>query len=130
MYHLRSRYAVICCRLAAWLLFLKWLLIPSAFIALAGAWINIDKQLALLALCLFAAAGVVGVIQWGFAALVRCPLCLTLPIAHRICSKHRNAKRLLGSYRLRVACTVIFRKHFRCPYCGETSAVEIRANAP
>ena len=124
MYHLRSRYAVICFKLAAWILFINWLMIPAAFITLLGAWINIDKQLAWIAISLFGASALAGVIQWGLATLARCPLCLTLPIAHRICSKHRKAKRLLGSYRLRVACSVIFTRSFRCPYCGESTAVD------
>jgi len=129
MFHLRSRYAVICFKLAAWMLFIKWLMIPAAFISLIGAWIRIDKQLAWLALSLFAAAGLVGIMQWGLATLARCPLCLSLPIAPRICSKHRNAKRIMGSYRLRVACTVIFKRYFRCPYCGESTTVDTRANS-
>ena len=130
MYYLRSRHAVVCLKLAAWMLIVNWLLFPSAFIVLIAAWIRIDGQLALLSLCLFASAGLVTFIQWGFAGLVRCPLCLTTPIARRACSKHCKAKRLLGSYRLRVACAVIFRKDFRCPYCGETTTVNTRVDSP
>ena len=130
MYHLRSRHTAVCLKLAAWLLLINWLLLPAAFIVLILAWVRIDRQLALLSVCLIAAAGVVGVIQWGLSALVRCPLCLTTPIARRACSKHRKAKRLLGSYRLRVACAVIFRKYFRCPYCGKTTTVNTRVDSP
>ena len=130
MYHLRSQSAVTRFKLASWLLFFKWLLIPSAIAVLMYSVITIDRQLAHLAAGMFATALLVGVIQWAISTRAHCPLCLAPPIAHRCCSKHRKAKRLLGSYRLRVACTVIFRNYFRCPYCGEPTAIGTSADSP
>lgn len=57
---------------------------------------------------------------------LRCPLCMMPVMQNRRCSKHRNAGKLLGSYRLKVAMTVLFKDSFRCPYCGEPTAMEVR----
>lgn len=59
---------------------------------------------------------------------LRCPLCLVPVWAGKKCQKHRKAKPALGiSYRLGVAVAVIFRGHYRCPYCGEPfSSREVR----
>lgn len=58
---------------------------------------------------------------------LRCSLCMTPMWSGRKCQKHRNAKAVLGSYRLAVALSVLFKGHYCCPYCGETfSAKKIR----
>lgn len=63
---------------------------------------------------------------WVVSARLRCPLC-TMPVfQNRRCSKHRNAKPLFGSYRLKVAMTVLFQGRFRCPYCGEPTGMVAR----
>ena len=48
------------------------------------------------------------------------------PLAHKACVMHRNTRRLFGSYRLRVAMAVVFLGWFRCPYCGEPTAIAVR----
>lgn len=68
----------------------------------------------------------VTIVQWIVATRVRCPLCMTQVLAHRSCSKHRRARTFLGSYRLRVAFAVLVRRSFRCPYCGEPTAMAVR----
>ena len=57
---------------------------------------------------------------------VKCPLCMMPPLQKRGCAKHRTARTLLGSHRLQVALSVIFRGYFRCPYCGEPTTMEVR----
>lgn len=59
---------------------------------------------------------------------LRCPLCMVPVWAGKKCQRHRKVKPALGvSYRLGVACAVIFLGHYRCPYCGEPfSAREAR----
>ena len=130
MYHLRSKHSVAYFKLSSWLLVCKWLLIIVAAAVLVFSIIVIERKPLYLAIGLFGAVVVMAVLQWTLAAQARCPLCLTPPTAHRRCSKHRNARRLFGSYRLRVACSVILKNSFRCPYCGETTAVEVRSNPP
>jgi hypothetical protein len=62
--------------------------------------------------------------QWFAASQVGCPLCRTPVLAPMGCVKHRKARRLLGCYRLRVACAIIFKERFRCPYCNKHTAME------
>jgi hypothetical protein len=42
------------------------------------------------------------------------------------CAKHRKARRLLGSYPLRVAIAILFTAQFRRPYCNEPTAMDVR----
>ena len=32
----------------------------------------------------------------------------------------------MGSHRLRVALAILFKNQFRCPYCNESTALELR----
>jgi hypothetical protein len=70
--------------------------------------------------------GLVVLMQWLIAARANCPLCLTPVLTAKDCAKHRNARSFLGSHRLRVALEILFRNCFRCPYCGESTALEVR----
>jgi hypothetical protein len=124
MHHLRSRQSVTRFKLVSWLLCLMWLGIVATFGIFIYSLLAKDKQLASLTLWMILSSLLLGILQWVLSSRPHCPLCLTPPIAHRACSKHRNAKQLFGSYRLRVACSIILRKCFCCPYCGETTAVE------
>ena len=47
-----------------------------------------------------------------------CPKCRYQLIRISRIAKHREAKKLLGSYSLRVAVQVIFTNRFLCPYCN------------
>ncbi len=80
---------------------------------LAGAWLMATFLL------LFLLRGVL-------ARSCRCPLCRVAVLGSPGCSKNRAARRLLGSYRLRVCLTTLFRGCFRCPYCNEPVALEAR----
>jgi len=66
------------------------------------------------------------VIQWFLASRAKCPLCMVPSLSNRGCAKNRNARKLFGSYRLRVAGTILLRNYFRCPYCGEPTVMELR----
>ncbi len=46
-----------------------------------------------------------------------CPNCRSQIMLVRSCAKHRDAKKLLGSYSLRLAMQVVFTKTFRCQHC-------------
>jgi hypothetical protein len=73
-----------------------------------------------------AAAFLCMVINFILCGRLRCPLCMVPPLQNRRCSRHRTATKLLGSYRLRVALSILCSGHFRCPYCGEPTAMEVR----
>ena len=84
------------------------------------------SELTHLALALLGAAVMFTIVQWLGAARLRCPLCLGVPLAHNSCIKHRHARRLFGSYRMRVAASIMLEDSFRCPYCGEFTAIAVR----
>jgi len=46
-----------------------------------------------------------------------CPNCRSQIMLIRSCTKHRDAKKLFGSYSLRLALQVVFTHAFRCQYC-------------
>lgn len=126
MHRLPSHSALIRFRLAAYLMVIGTIVLLSG-IGLLGYSIFISHRAHTILGSLLIGAGVfLMIIQWITAARARCPLCLTPALAKKSCSKNRNAKRLLGSYRLRVASSIIFRNQFRCPYCNEPTALEVR----
>jgi DNA-directed RNA polymerase subunit RPC12/RpoP len=127
MHRLPSSKAVTRLTLASWGLFLMWLLIPAALGFTTFGLFLMDTQLLGVALYLIGATLILGMIQWMISANIRCPLCLARLMLRQRCSKHRKAKDLLGSYRLRVATTVIFNRNFSCPYCGESTLVAARS---
>lgn len=75
---------------------------------------------------LIVVTAIVALLQWMTSSKATCPLCHAKALASNRYSKHRTAKKLFGSYRLRVACSVILKKYFRCPSCGEPTAIQIR----
>jgi len=60
----------------------------------------------------------------------RCQLCQTANMRSLKCSRHKKAKRLLGSYRLRVSTSIVFMNSFRCPYCGEAFSLSPKPQKP
>lgn len=113
-------------QIAALLLLLKWLLV-IVFVALFGYSLMWEKrELTCLALYLMGLCLLVSVSHWVISARARCPWCLVPSFSHQQCSKYRKARHFLGSYRLFVTLGVIFRGWFRCPYCGEPTAVAVR----
>ncbi len=85
-----------------------------------------NKELTIIGFAFGGATLLTSLLQWIMASRTRCPLCLTPVLARKACSKNRNARKLLGSYRLRVAMGVLFKGFFRCPYCNEPSVMEVR----
>lgn len=126
MHRLPSHSALIRFRLAAYLLVIGTLLFIAGVGLLGYSIFVAHRSHTILGSVLIGGAVVVTIIQWITAARARCPLCLTPALAKKSCSKNRAAKRLLGSYRLRVAGSIITKNQFRCPYCNEPTALEVR----
>lgn len=126
MHRLPHEEYVIRFRVAAALLLVKWLMIPAVAGLLGYALFHGKRDLVHLALGMGGVTVVLFIWQWLVAARCRCPLCLGLPLAHKACVKNRTATRLWGSYRLRVAHAIFWQGCFRCPYCGETTVMEVR----
>jgi hypothetical protein len=130
MHRLPTPYAVRRFRFASFLLLLKWLLLAVAAGFLVYAMATNEGETAQVAMILMVSAVPVTFLQWGVASRARCPLCIGNPLAHSGCSINAKAHKLFGSYRLIVATSVIFTNKFRCPYCGEFTAVIARGDRP
>lgn len=126
MHRFQSRSTIVRFKFASLLLCLKWLLAPVAIGLLVYSIIKHDMDLTWVAIGLGGATIFALILQWILASRTRCPLCLTPVLATKGCSKHRHAKTVLGSYRLRVSLAVLFKGSFRCPYCNEPSVMEVR----
>lgn len=51
----------------------------------------------------------------------RCSLCAGAVLLSTRAQRNRNAKKLFGSYRFRVARDIALTGTYRCPYCGENT---------
>ena len=126
MHRMPSSKAIRRLRLAALLLCAKCVLTPVAAGVILWGLIMTDSKLVLAGLVLVVLVGMVVFLQWIVGARTNCPLCITPVMASKGCTRHRNARPFLGSYRLRVALQVLFTGGFRCPYCGERTVLAVR----
>jgi hypothetical protein len=126
MHRLRSRSTIYRFRFAALLLCFKCLLTPASAGVLVYSFVINDDQLTLIGLIMALVAICLVIAQWIVAARTNCPLCMTAVMAEKRCTKHRMSRTVCGSHRLRVALAILFRGSFRCPYCHEPTAMEVR----
>ncbi len=117
-------------RMAALLLWVKCLSFMLAFGTLIYAGILKNAEMVMLAIGIFGISILLAILQWLFALQTKCPLCITPVLVPKNCSKNRKVKTFLGSHRLRVANGILFRNHFRCPYCSEPTSLEVRTRRP
>ncbi len=115
-------------RFAALLLLLKWPLWLAALAFLAYAVATHDHRQSWVGWGLGGVALVLvySVFQAVMAGRCRCPLCMGQPLVRTGAARRRTVKTFLGSYRLRVVMTMLFRGFFRCPYCGEPVEMTVR----
>lgn len=126
MHRFSSQASVRRLRIAAFLLVLGVVLLPVAIgWMVRGAFRQSPGEVA-VGFGLAVAGVLFLLLQILVAQRVRCPLCMTPPLGSKSCQKNRKARPLFGSYRLRVACAVLAKDHFRCPYCGEPTLLEAR----
>lgn len=129
MHRLRTYTSVIRFRTAAFFWLLGGVLLLAAFGMMGWGVLKDDRQwFHFGALTLVALIPVI-LIQWISSMRAYCPLCLVPSMARKSCQKNRKARKLLGSYRTRVAFSVIFRGTFICPYCAEPTCVQVREPA-
>lgn len=126
MHHPRSISDVRRLRLASLLLLGNRLLFLTAGSLLLVSFYSNDQHMMVFGSILVALSFVLIIAQWTVASHAGCPLCRTPVLAPMGCVKHRKARRLLGSYKLRVALSIMFKETFRCPYCNEPTAMEVR----
>lgn len=126
MHRLPSSSSLIRFRLASILLVLVALAIPAGLVQLGrGAFLQ-QQPLVIQGFGILVLGLVLAVVQWFIASRARCPLCMVPPLSRKSCQKNRKARRLFGSYRLRVAVSVLARNRFQCPYCGEPTRMAVR----
>ncbi len=126
MHHPRHAFTIWNLRIAAFLLCFKRLLIPVAVVLPIGSILRQDPRWVVGGLGVLGLSGLVTLVQWIFSASAKCPLCMMPPLGRKGCSRNRNAKRLLGSYRLRVALSILLKGRFRCPYCNEPTVLRLK----
>lgn len=123
MHHLHTRSAVVCFRCTAFLLIVIWLLVPVAVGLLLQSMLTDSPRSALIGSGLMIMALVMVIPQWVMGGHTGCPLCWTPVLAPKSCTKHRKARKFMGSHRLRVALAILFKNQFRCPFCNESTAL-------
>jgi hypothetical protein len=125
MHHPRSISAARRLRIASLLLLANRILILAGGGMLLGSISASNHHLMVIGSILVAISLVLIIAQWIAASRAGCPLCRTPVLAPMSCVKHRKARRLLGSYKLRVALSIMFMERFRCPYCNEARGSRI-----
>lgn len=102
---------------------LCYLLLTVSVISTAGllayAFWHGDRELVLKSLILIGVSFILFLFYKVFASSAACPLCRCRVLSGSGAQRNRNARRLLGSYRLRVARDLTFKNSFVCPYCSE-----------
>lgn len=129
MHRLRSKSTIYRFRFAAVLVCIKCVMVPVSGALLAYSIIIHDDPLTILSMELIAVTLAVSILQCLIAARTSCPLCMTPVLAKKGCTKHRHARKAFGSHRLRVALAILLKNSFRCPYCHEPTALEVRTSA-
>ena len=126
MHRLPNKKSIWRLRFASLLLWINYLAFAAVLAAFTYAVVERSRELVNIAILIM--AGFIGsvILQWLISMQTKCPLCITPVLAAKNCSKNKKAKTFLGSYRLRVANNVIFRNHFRCPYCSEPTELKVR----
>lgn len=127
MHHPRHSFTIRNMRIAALMLCIKRLAIAVAIAFLLVSAMRADPRLSITGLSLLGATLLFTVIQWMFASAAKCPLCMMPVLSRKGCSRHRHAKSVLGSQRLRVALSILLKGSFRCPYCNEPTVLRLKA---
>ncbi len=126
MHRLSSHYALRRFRFASLGILLMVLCLPVA----AGFFVNglLLKDVALLRIAGLVLLGSVFLkaLTYIISGRLKCPLCMAAPLRKLGCIKHKSAGTFFGSHQMEVAVCVLFKDKFRCPYCGETTGMQVR----
>jgi cytochrome bd-type quinol oxidase subunit 1 len=125
MHLLHSTSTIFRMRFAALLWCARYLLPLVTCALLAHSLITSNLEYAIYGVYGIILTAVASISQWLVAARTRCPLCMTSVLAKNHCAKHHRARSFLGSYRLPVVLSILFKNEFLCPYCNERTALEL-----
>lgn len=126
MHRLRSHSTLRRFRISSLLLVLTFLAVPLALGSVCYSLVSGKHEWFGVAGWVVVSGIICMTLNFMISGRLRCPLCMVPPLQGRRCAKHNSAERLLGSHRLRVAQTILFKGCFRCPYCGEFTAMQVR----
>lgn len=126
MHHPHSLSAIRRFRIAAFLFFGNYLLAVVSAGLLGYSLLTHNRQWIVIGIGFLILCLILVIVQWIAASDTVCPLCRTPVLAPKSCMKHRRARTFMGSHRLRVSLAILFRNRFRCPYCNESSKIELR----
>ncbi len=126
MYHSHSNSDVSRLRIASLLLLVNRLLIVAASGLLLVSLFRNDQHLRIIGSGFLVVSFILIIAQRIAALHVGCSLCRTPILAPMSYIKHRKARRLFGSYQLRVALAILFTERFCCPCCNQRSTVHIK----
>ena len=119
MHHIQKSFRARSYRRASFLFILAYLsIIATVAFTVYTFFKGSDNNLMILG-ALMGASLFFSVISMLASSSCRCQLCQTSNMRSLRCSRNRKAKKLAGSYRLRVSTSILFTGSFRCPYCGE-----------
>ena len=127
MHRLPTKSAIWRLRFASLLIWLCCLSFPLVIAAFAYAVLLRSREMVDIAIISLVGFVFLAIFQWIISLQTKCPLCMMPVLSSRTCSKNRKAKKLLGSYRLHVAGSILTRNYYRCPYCGEPTELAVRA---
>lgn len=119
MHRPRSHHMARSMKLGAWLLYLFFLSSLAFTIVLIYVLVQ-DKRELLPYTFAILACDLAFLISFRLTtSSTRCPLCMAQIYRSRSCQRNQRARKVFGSYRLRVAGSIILTNAFICPYCGE-----------
>jgi hypothetical protein len=126
MHRLSSHHLLKRFRITSLFLVLTFLSLPVAIGFLSYGLLEKDAGWMQVAGYVLAAGLVLKVLSHIVGGRLKCPLCMGTPLRNLGCSKHKSAQTLFGSHKLDVAVSILFQDKFRCPYCGETTGMQVR----
>lgn len=126
MHRLRSKASILRFRSAAFLLWLNHVAILVTVVFCARLIFTQESQSLPTALGLLLFLPLLTILRWIISYRTNCPLCLTPVLGGKNCSKHRRVRRVLGSHKIPVAHSILFNNSFCCPYCNESTVLELR----
>lgn len=126
MHTFRSKRTVLRFQITAWLECATWLLAPLTVAVMTWGICAFDTAIITLAFQISGCCAICAAARWLTGMTTYCPLCRAAVLGAPRCQKHRHARKLLRSHRLKAAVDVVRLGQFTCPYCNERAAVMIR----
>lgn len=126
MHRLSSHKIVRRFKIVSFLLLLMYPLLPVSIIILFYGVISRGFDLLYLVAIFFAFWIFLKILIYIKSKRLICPLCLGNQYREFGCIKHKKAEKLLGSYRAKVAVSILSKNMFRCSYCGENTVMQVR----